>query len=216
MTLAPEVDLQETDPHYSDQIPDPTSHEVPALLGSTEGNVPDETTANELLESLLELPDTELDPADIPPLEDLTTADIDHSSPSDTVTTASVSSFASPPANEERSVRFDLSSSYDPSTSLQAMVPSHTSIFLPGIDEDDLAFPLSSPSSTPRHQSRFLQNPISPSSTIKGLASPYFASSHPDQNHHAMHDSLYGSPSRHTAFDIDLMPEFAFDNLISA
>lgn len=223
MTLAPDPIAQDTDtqdaqPASSSE--NPSLDELAAIVGDIEGNAYDETVANELLESLLELPDTELggveEIADIPPLEEPALGEVDHLSPSDTVTTASVSSLASPPANGERSVKFDLSGTHLPSTGLQANDTSHNSIFLPGIVEDDLVFPFSSPSFTPTRQSRFLQNPTSPSSNFKALASPYLVTSNLDQNQHAMHDFLYSSPSRHTAFDIDLMPEFAFDNLIPA
>jgi hypothetical protein len=182
-------------------------------------------SSNELMASLLVIPDTsdsiDEEEADIPSLEDLPPNELDYMSTSDTVTTASASSIASPPATEEKTVRFEL-----PHQSIE-----HTdnafarsgdrlaSIFLPGINEDDeFAFLATSPNSTPTIKSRFLQNPNS-SSAGKGAfagASLFDASftSHKTQSDDTLDRYLYGSPSRHIAFDIDLMPEWSFDNLV--
>lgn len=181
-------------------------------LPSGEQQLQNDEEANELLDSLLELPDNDItseEGADIPALEDHPSAEIDYLSPSDTLTSNSVSSLASPPAIEDKTVRFETTNG----TSGLNPVLSDASIFRPGSAEEDWAFPFSSPSSTPTLRSRFLHNPTSPGSAIKGFSSPYpFSTSH----HNTMDDYLYGSPSRHTAFDIDLMPDWAFDNLVHA
>lgn len=176
--------------------------------------------SNELLDSLLALPEDDAasredDEADIPPLDDHPSVELDYLSPSDTVTTASVSSIASPPASEDRTVRFELPT--DPWDSINSLQADQrlSSIFLPGI-EDDFAFPMSSPTSTPTIKSRFLQNPSSPTSNSKAacFSIPSFGGSHHEPS--ALDSLLNGSPSRNTAFDVDLMPEWTFDHYLRA
>lgn len=215
-------DSQSTETYQDgDYSMDPSSGmmaEVPTAVADSQEQIRKEDQANELLESLLHLPDSDdisEEMADIPALEDHPSADIDYCSPSDTLTTSSVSSLASPPAIEEKSVRFELPG---PSASIYSLQPDErlASIFLPGIEEDDFAFPISSPSSTPTIKSRFLQNPTSsPDSKVKRLSSPsLFANLY--SSHDSMSQFLHGSPSRHTSFDIDLMPDWAFDTFVQA
>lgn len=222
LTLGPEVIEHESDEidvsHIDADMPleaMANSCEIEAATESTgHQNAPLDDGQNELLASLLVLPEedeaAEDDTDDIPPLDEHPSAGFDYMSPSDTVTTASVSSIASPPATEDRSVRFDLP--VVNSTALHAFHTEHTlsSIFLAGI-EDDFALPMSSPSSTPTVKSRFLQNPSSPAFDNKAFAGfSSFASSYTGLDPPA--SFLHGSPSRDTAFDVDLMPEWTFDH----
>lgn len=226
MTLGPDADSRDDGTLL---LQEPTDYNIVNLqeLGSTtsasevafQDPVPAEEPSNELLESLLALPDDENvsdAEADIPALEDHPSAEGDYLSPSDTVTTASGSSIASPPAYDEKSVRFELPA--DSANSLNYLQADHrlSSIFLPGI-EDDFNFPPSSPNSTPTTKSRFLQNPASPGTATKVFpTSSLSAASVFDPHLEDMYPFSYGSPSRNTAFDMDLMPEWNFDQFVHA
>lgn len=212
LTLAPEIDLRDSESQDSCQSNVSAIGEPTGIASVGQGVLDDNAMANELLESLLELPDNDLsseDLADIPPLDNHPATIIDQSSPSDTLTTISASSPASPVPYEERSVRFAL-----PGTYFCDSFANPISIFRLGVDEEDLPFPFSSPSSTSTLPSRSLQNHVSLNPAIKTLASPGISFCSDHSYHNTMHDSLYGSPSRHTAFDIDLMPKCAFDNFV--
>lgn len=212
LTLAPEIDLRDSESQDSCQSNVSAIGEPTGIASVGQGVLDDNAMANELLESLLELPDNDLsseDLADIPPLDNHPATIIDQSSPSDTLTTISASSPASPVPYEERSVRFAL-----PGTYFCDSFANPISIFRLGVDEEDLPFPFSSPSSTSTLPSRSLQNHVSLNPAIKTLASPGISFCSDHSYHNTMHDSLYGSPSRHIAFDIDLMPQCAFDNFV--
>lgn len=176
--------------------------------------------SDELLDSLLALPEDDVasredDEADTPPLDDHPSVELDCLSPSDTVTTASVSSIASPPASEDRTVRFELPA--DPWDSINSLQADQrlSSIFLPGI-EDEFAFPMILPTSTPTIKSCFLRDPSPPTSNSKAALSSMTSFSASYHEPSALDSLLDGSPSRNTAFDMDLMPEWTCDRYLRA
>lgn len=228
LTLAPEDLLQDSlldgsfGETHSERFCFNENEAVPeaAVQGSlwhgpiTANGTENDDAGNELLASLLNLPDTS--PRQLEEQlhhqehsqENLMVTDADYLSPSDTLTTsstASVTSIPSPAANVDSAVSTAVSA-------LTAMgnpdsYSSKSEFFVS--NDFDTDFLTASPHSTPKSKSMFLQNHFGDKGTPSASTSQYYKDD-------GFSSFLHGSPSRHTPFDVDLVADWSLDRLIQA